>query len=88
VAERLVVVEEAFVAMGRGVLVAPRFTRKDPGRGTFPVRLVFPDGTEREARASLDVAHMRGALAPYAMVRLPELTPADVPPNTEIWTVD
>jgi len=87
-AERLVTVEEAFVARGRGVLIAPRFTAEQPRAGRFGVRLRFPDGTEREVSAELEVAHMRGTLAPYVMVRLPELAPDDVPSGTEIWTID
>jgi hypothetical protein len=85
-ATRLVVVEEAFTARGPGVLVSPRFTAENPPRGTFPVRLVLPSGGEKHLTASLEVAHMRGALPPYAMVRLLGVTPDDVPPGTEIWT--
>ena len=87
-AERLVTVEEAFVARGRGVLIAPRFTLAQPRSGAFRVRLRSPDGAERETSAELEVSHMRGSLAPYAMVRLPELAPEDVPVGTEIWTLD
>ena len=87
-AERLVTVEEAFVARGRGVLIAPRFTLEAPRTGKFRVRLRFPDGAERETSAELEVSHVRGALAPYAMLRLPELAPDDVPAGTEVWTVD
>lgn len=87
-AERLVVVEEAFVARGRGVLVAPRFTALTPRPGTFRVQLRFPDGTTRETSAELEVSHMRGSLPPFAMVRLPELTVDDVPSSTEVWTLE
>ena len=86
--ERLVTVEEAFVARGRGVLIAPRFTLERPRSGSFRVRLRFPDGSERETSAELEVSHVRGALSPYAMVRLPELAADDVPATTEVWTVD
>jgi hypothetical protein len=86
VKERLLVVEEAFVAGGRGVLVAPKITLTRSAEGTFTVLLRFPDGSERAATASLDVAHIRGPLAPFAMVRLQGLLPGDVPPGTEIWT--
>ena len=85
--ERLITVEEAFVARGRGVLVAPRFTLAQPRTGAFRVRLRYPDGAERETSAELEVSHVRGSLAPYAMVRLTELAPEDVPAGTEIWTV-
>jgi hypothetical protein len=87
-AERLLVVEEAFVARGRGVLVMPRFTTTSPPKGVIPVRLRLPDGTERATTALVEVAHMRGALAPYAMYRLPELAPGDVPAGTELWSDD
>jgi hypothetical protein len=50
------------------------------------VRLRLPDGQERDATASFDVAHVRGALPPFAMLRLVDLTPADVPAGTEVWT--
>ncbi len=84
-AERLLVVEEAFVARGKGVLLLPRFTTTDPARGTFAVRLVRPDGTELRASATIEVAHMRGPLAPFAMYRLLDVTPDDVPAGTEVW---
>lgn len=83
--ERLLVVEEAFVARGKGVLLMPRFTATSPPRGAFAVRLRLPDGTERATTAVVEVAHMRGALAPYAMYRLPELAPEEVPAGTELW---
>jgi hypothetical protein len=86
--DRLVVVEEAFVARGPGVLVAPRITLPSAAQGPFAVRLRLPDGSERAATASFDVAHIRGPLAPFAMVRLLDCAPGDVPAGTEIWTVD
>ena len=89
--ERLLVVEEAFVTRGRGVLLAPRFTLSPtlemPRAGAFRVMLRFPGGTEREASAELEISHVRGTLAPYAMLRLTELTPDDVPELTEVWTI-
>jgi hypothetical protein len=81
----LVVVVEAFAGRGSGVLVAPRITVADPPRGTFPVRLRLPDGSERMTIASFDAAHIRGPGGAFAMVRLPELAVGDVPAGTEIW---
>jgi hypothetical protein len=81
----LVVVEDAFVARGSGVLVAPRITLLEAETTPFPVRLRLPDGTERTATASFDVAHIRGPGGVFAMVRLLGLKPADVPAGTEIW---
>jgi hypothetical protein len=86
--ERLLVVDEAFTARGRGVLLMPRFTAESPRRESFRVRLRLPNGDERETTASMEVSHMRGALPPYAMLRLPELAPDDVPAGTEVWSAD
>jgi hypothetical protein len=88
VSRKLLVVTDAFVAGGRGVLVEPRVTVDDPPRTPFKVKLRLPSGEERETSASMDVAHMRGKLAPYAMYRLMDVQPADVPAGTEIWSVD
>lgn len=88
--ERLLVVEEAFVARGKGVLVMPRFSfvaREDMPRAGFAVRLDLPDGTSRMTTAQIEVAHMQGKLAPYAMYRLPELGVEDVPIGTSIRLV-
>jgi hypothetical protein len=85
--EKLLVVEEAFVARGKGVLVTPRFTAETPRRGKFVVRLKRPDGTTHDVEAEMEVAHMRGALAPYAMYRLHVAAPDEVPPGTEIWAL-
>lgn len=85
-AERLLVVEEAFVARGRGVLLLPRFAAETTPPPKVDVTLRFADGTTRETVASVEVAHMRGALAPWAMYRLPELGVDDVPPGTELWS--
>jgi hypothetical protein len=87
-AERLVVVEEAFVARGPGILVSPKITLTRSAQGTLPVRLRLPDGSDRAATASFDVAHIRGPLAPFALVRLLDCAVADVPAGTEIWTTD
>jgi DNA-binding transcriptional LysR family regulator len=87
VAERLLVVADAFVAKGAGIVVMPRFTAAAPPKGRFTVELRFADGTIREVAAEVDVAHMRGPLPPFAMYRLHGLTPEEVPAGTEIWSV-
>jgi hypothetical protein len=87
-AERLLVVEEAFVARGRGVLVLPKFTAPSSSSAPTRVKLRRPDGTEAIVAATVEVSHMRGALAPWAMYRLPESTTEDVPPATELWSLD
>ena len=85
---RLIVVEEAFRARGRGVLLEPRFTAQGNEHPPFSARLVFPDGTERTVRAELETSHMRGQGSVFAMIRLPELAPEDVPAGTEVWRDD
>lgn len=87
-AERLLCVEDAFTTNGPGVVVMPRFTTTAPPRGRFAVRLVFPDGTDLAASASLDVAHMRGASGQYAMYRLFDVDLARITKGTEIWSVE
>jgi hypothetical protein len=87
-AERLLTVEDAFVAKGPGVLVMPRFTTESPTRGKFPVQLRFADGATRDVAAEIDVAHMRGPLPPFAMYRLHGVAAEDVPPGTEIWSAE
>ena len=79
-----IVVEEAFVARGPGVLVMPRFVVKAPARGVFEVRLRTPDGGERSAKASMETMHVSGPTGTFAMLRLPELSPQEVPAGTEI----
>jgi hypothetical protein len=82
----LLVVEEAFAVRGGSVQLSPRITvAQDAPRAPFPVRLRYPDGTEREAMATFDVAHIRGPHGAFALVRLLHLDPADVPVGTEIW---
>ena len=85
-AGRLLVVEDAFVAKGPGVLVMPRFTASAPPKGKIPVQLRLPDGTTRDVLAEVEVAHMRGPLPPFAMYRLHGLSPDEVPVGTEIWS--
>ena len=79
----LVIVTECIDQKSRGLLVMPKFTLQ--GGEPTSVRLKLPDGTERVARAKLDVAHIRGALPPFAMVRLFGETPESVPIGTEVW---
>lgn len=66
----------------------PRFTASEGQAGTLRVLLRRPDGSSLETAATVEVAHMRGALAPWAMYRLTDLTPEAVPAGTELWTID
>jgi hypothetical protein len=71
---------------GGSVQLSPRITvAQDAPREPFPVRLRFPDGTERAAMATLDVAHIRGPHGAFALVRLLHTQPGDVPVGTEVW---
>jgi hypothetical protein len=81
----LLVVDGSFAARGRGALLSPRITVKDPPRAPFTVRLHLPDGSDRVVTAVFEVAHIRGPDGVFAMVRLPDLAPGDVPPGTEVW---
>lgn len=85
-ARLLLVVEEAFTARGPGVLVMPRVVAEEGRPGTLSVRLRAPDGTERAAKATFDVAYVPGPLAPFALLRFHGVAVADVPAGTEIWT--
>ncbi len=79
-------VEDAVPARGRDVHLKPRLATP-PAERAFVVRLVRPDGTAREANAVIDVSHVRGPMPPFAMVRLLDLAPEDVPPGTEVYVV-
>ncbi len=81
--ERLLIVEDVFVARAGGVHVRPKVTLSRAER-SFAVTLRTPDGRERSATASLDVMHVRGPLPPFGMLRLHGLAPDEVPVGTEI----
>jgi hypothetical protein len=78
------VVEEAF-AERTAIELKPRVVVSNPFRGEIEVTLRAPDGRERTARASVLVSHVRGALAPFGIVRLHGVAIEDVPPGTEIF---
>lgn len=84
VSNEILVVTDAFTTRGSGVLVEPRVTF-DGNRAPFPVVLRLPGGEERNATAVFEVAHIQGRLAPYAMLRVLEKAPADVPKGTTIF---
>lgn len=86
--KRLLTVLESFTTRGSGVLVTPKISLEHDGRAPFAVTLRLPDGSERAAMGVFEVAHVRGALPPFAMLRVLDLTPEDVPAGTEIWTID
>ncbi len=82
----LLVVSDAFTTRGSGVLVEPRVTF-DGNRAPFDVILRLPTGEEMRATAVFEVAHIQGQHAPYAMLRVLDKTPADIPKGTTITRV-
>ncbi|MEO8874328.1 MAG: hypothetical protein ABI461_01975 [Polyangiaceae bacterium] len=80
----LLVVEEAFVTRGSGVLVLPRITFDGSTHAPFAITLRFPNGEERAAQGVFEVSHIKGAFAPFAMLRVLDLKPEDVPAGTTI----
>jgi hypothetical protein len=80
----LLVVEDAFPARAGGTLVLPKITAERASRAPFEVTLALPDGTTRRATASLEVAHVRGPLPPFGMLRLHAIAPEEVPVGTQI----
>jgi hypothetical protein len=86
--ERLLIVEESFAARGKAVHLSPKITIDEPPRGPVAVRLRLPSGEEREAKAVFEVPHIRGSLPPFAIVKLLDLTPEEVPVGTEVFRVE
>ena len=82
---RLLVVKDAFAARGGGVEVLPPIASDRLPPSPFEVRLRAPDGSERRTSATWVVAHSRGPLAPFAMLRLAGLQPLAVPAGTELF---
>jgi hypothetical protein len=83
-AKPLVVVEEAFVTRGSGVMILPRVAFDGSTTKPFAVTLRLPNGEEKKATAELEVSHIRGASPPFAMLRILDLKPEDVPAGTTI----
>jgi hypothetical protein len=83
-AERLIVVKDAFSARG-GVDVLPAVASDRVPPSPFDVVLRSPDGSERRARGVAVVSHVRGPLPPLARIRLEGVVVDDVSPGTEIW---
>jgi hypothetical protein len=81
----LLVVKDAFPARGGGVEVLPPVGSDRLPPSPFVITLRAPDGAERRASATAVVAHMRGPLPPFAMLRLAGVDADAVPPGTELW---
>jgi hypothetical protein len=81
----LVVAADVSLARSGGVHVLPKLAEVDvKDRGPFAVRLVLPDGSAREARAVIDIPHVRGSAPPIGMLRILDATVDDVPVGTRI----
>jgi hypothetical protein len=87
-ATKLLVVKDAFPARGGGVEVLPPVGSERLPPSPFVVTLRAPDGSERRAGATAIVAHMRGPLPPFAMLRLADVEADAVPAGTEVWLED
>jgi hypothetical protein len=88
VATRLLVVKDAFAARGGSIEVLPPVASDCLPPSPFDVRLRAPNGTEVRTTATAVVAHVRGPLAPFAMLRLSDLDVAAAPAGTELWLDD
>jgi hypothetical protein len=86
VAERLLVVSGAFAVRGNAVELLPTVGSDRLPPSPFDVILRAPGGGERRVRATVVLAHMRGALPPKAMVRLTDVGAEEVAAGTEVWT--
>lgn len=84
----ILVVEEAFVTRGSGVVLEPKVQPPSASREPFAVRLRLPSGSERHAKAAFEFPHIKGPLPARAMLRLFDLTPAEVPPGTTVIRVE
>jgi hypothetical protein len=88
-ATRLLVVKDAFLATrGGGVEVLPPVASDRLPPSPFEVVLRAPDAPDRRVRATAIIAHVRGPLPPFAMLRLDEASVDAVPPGTELWLDD
>jgi hypothetical protein len=86
-ARQLLVAKDAFPARG-GVDVLPAVASDRLPPAPFEVTLRLPDGTERSAKATAILAHIRGPLPPLAMIRLVDVEVDAVPAGTELWVDD
>jgi hypothetical protein len=85
-AQRLLVVKDAFPARGSGVEVLPAIASDSLPPSPFDVTLRHSNGSERRVKATAILAHIRGPLPPLAMIRLEDVAVDAVPSGTEIWS--
>lgn len=80
-------VEDCFAARGRGVILEPKFVPPSIPKGNFSVIVRSNDGSEKEFQATLDVAHSRGNLPPFAMIRLLNAEPDEIAKGSQVWVI-
>ena len=83
--ERLLVVADASAARGGGTLLLPKLVLPVGAPRSVEVELRAPDGSCRAVTAVFEVPHVRGALPPYAALRLLAVTAGEVDVGTEVW---
>jgi hypothetical protein len=84
-ADRLLVVTGAFAVRGNAVELLPAVSSDKLPPSPFELTLRAADGVARRVKGTAVVAHIRGSLPPLAMVRIHDVTEAEVPPGTEVW---
>ena len=87
-ASRLLVVKDVFAARGGGVEVLPPVGSERLPPSPFEVTVRAPNRPERRTHVTAIISHMRGPLAPFAMLRLAGMTVDQVPPGSELWVDD
>lgn len=81
----LLIVGDVTPARGGDLHLLPRLDAVDANdRGPFAVALVLPDGSTRDAKAMIDVPHVRGAAPPMGMLRLLGVAAEEVPIGTRV----
>jgi hypothetical protein len=79
------VVKAAFGVRGGEVEVLPAVSSDALPAAAFDVVVRAPGGGERRARATAVTSHVRGPMAPLAMLRLAGVGEEDVPAGAEIF---
>lgn len=74
---RVLVVADV-VARGRDTALLPKLTHDGGPRGPMPATLVTPDGETRVIELVVDVAHQRGPLPPFALLRVLGVPPEEI----------
>lgn len=79
------IVEDASPARGGGALLLPKIILPLETRRPIEIELRSPTGVTRTTKAVFEVPHVRGALAPFAAIRLPDVGAETIEIGTEVW---